>query len=66
MATARYPEIIVDLDGREFEVFNRVVQALREHGVPPGLRDQFVIEATQGERLEELQYVCRRWVTEQR
>ena len=65
MIEPRYPEIVVDLDGQPFEVFNRVVQALAAHDVPPGLRDQYVIEATQGEKLGELQRVSRRWVTEQ-
>jgi hypothetical protein len=61
--TPRYPEIVVDLEGEPFEVFNRVVLALRDANVHPGFRDMFVVEATQGFTLDELQRVARRWVT---
>lgn len=64
-SSPRYPDVVVSLDGEPFEVFNRVVIALRDGGVRAYRRDQFIVEATQGEGLEELQRVCRRWVTEE-
>lgn len=56
-----YPEIVVKLDGTPVEVFNRVVQALRDAKVPEARRVVFIVAAiTTGDPAR----VARLWVTE--
>lgn len=56
-----YPEIVVSLKGTEVEVFNRVVQALRDADVPEERRVIFMVAAV---ATKEPARVARLWVTE--
>jgi hypothetical protein len=59
--TPAYPEVVVSLQGTPVEVFNRVVQALRDAEVPEERRVVFIVAAVStGEPAR----VARLWVTE--
>jgi len=61
----RFPKVVVDLDGSQWEILNRVVLAMKDARVHPGHRDLFIAEVMQ-EHADRDAFIetCRRWVSE--
>lgn len=62
--TPKYPEIEVQLTGRDgnaFVLMGTVNKALRRHGVSKEEREEFVAEATSGD-YDNLLRTCMNWV----
>lgn len=57
----RYDHIVVSLDGTNWEIVNRVLQAMKKHQVTPSWRDTFVMDALSS---DDVKATCRRWVVE--
>lgn len=63
MPAPAYPHIVVSLQGEPHEVYNRVMQALRDGDVPPERRVVFSVAAV---ATKDPVRVARLWVTEQK
>ena len=60
-----YPDCVVELigqDGNAFYVIGLVSRALKKHGVEQSEREEFMVEAMDGDYVHLLQ-TCMKWVT---